>query len=56
LDEGYFLNDPYIITDYIEWPIEDYLQKMMDKKLSFSQILFQMIEAVEKLHSKGYLH
>jgi hypothetical protein len=47
LDEGYFVNDPYIISEYIEWSIEDYLEKMMDRKLTFSQILVQMIEAVE---------
>ena len=47
LDEGYFGVDPYIIIEHIEWSIEDYLENVMDRKLNFSQILVQMVEAVE---------
>jgi hypothetical protein len=27
LGDGYFGEDPYIVTEYIEWSIEDYLEK-----------------------------
>ena len=56
LEEGRFGDNPSIVTDYIEWSIVDYLEKNMDIKISFSQILVQMIEVLEELHSKGYLH
>jgi hypothetical protein len=47
LDEGSFRDDPYIIIEHIEWSIEDYLENVMDRKLNFSQILVQMVEALE---------
>ena len=47
LDEGYLGDNPYIITEYIEQSIEDYLENVMDRKLNFSQILVQMVEAVQ---------
>jgi hypothetical protein len=47
LDEGQLGDDPYIITEFIEWSIEDYLENMMDEKLTFPQILVQMIDAIE---------
>ncbi len=48
--------NPFIITEFIEWATEDYLEMKIYRKLTFSQILVQMIEALEELHSFGYLH
>lgn len=56
LGEGHFGDNPCIVTEYIEWSIVDYLENNMNIKISFSQILVQMIEVLEELHSKGYLH
>ena len=56
LEEGRFGENPCIVTEYIEWSIVDYLENNMNIKISFSQILVQMIEVLEELHSKGYMH
>jgi len=46
-----------LITEYAEYSIDEYLKiKDFIKKLSFLQILAQMIEVVEEMHRCGFLH
>jgi serine/threonine protein kinase len=46
-----------IVTEFAEYSIEEYLNNTdIPDKLSFTEILVQMIEAVEEMHDKGYIH
>lgn len=46
-----------IISEFAEYSIEEYLNTDgIPDKLSFTDILVQMIEAVEELHSYGFIH
>ena len=47
-----------MVFDYAEeYSLRDYLNnRSIKNKLSFKEVLVQMIEAVEELHSLGYVH
>ena len=46
-----------IVTEFAEYSIEEYLNNTdIPDKLSFTEILVQMIEAVEEMHSYGFIH
>ena len=46
-----------IVSEFAEYSIEDYLNTGgIANKMSFTDILVQMIEAVEEMHSYGFIH
>ena len=46
-----------LISQYAEYSIDEYLDsKDIPNKLTFHQVLVQMIEAVEELHRFGFVH
>ena len=46
-----------LISEYADYSIDEYLKmKEFIEKLSFLQILSQMIEVVEEMHRCGFLH
>jgi serine/threonine protein kinase len=54
---GFFGNHPYIKSEYIDYSIEEYIEsKQIKNKISFDQILVQLVKALEAIHSVGYIH
>ena len=52
-----YLSMSEIVSEFAEYSIEEYLNtKGIPDKLSFTDILVQMIEAVEEMHSFGFIH
>jgi serine/threonine protein kinase len=46
-----------LISEYAEYFIDEYLdRKGFQGKLSFLQIIVQMIEVIQELHKSGYVH
>ena len=46
-----------LISEYAEFSIEDYLDyTYFQGKMTFIQILIQMIDAVQELHRCGFIH
>ena len=46
-----------MILEHAEYSIREYLNsKNIKNKLSFQEVLAQMLEAVQELHSVGYVH
>jgi serine/threonine protein kinase len=47
----------YMVLEYAEYSIRDYLNSRdIENKLSFKEVLMQMLEAVQELHLLGYVH
>jgi tRNA A-37 threonylcarbamoyl transferase component Bud32 len=52
-----YLSMSEIVSEFAEYSIEEYLNTNgIPDKLSFTEILVQMIEAVEEMHSYGFIH
>ena len=52
-----YLSFTEIVSEFAEYSIEEYLNTIgIPDKLSFTDILVQMIEALEELHSYGFIH
>ena len=52
-----YLGMSEIVSEFAEFSIEEYLNNPgIPDKLSFIEILVQMIEAVEEMHSYGFIH
>jgi serine/threonine protein kinase len=46
-----------LVSEFAEYSIEEYLNiSDIPDKLSFTDILVQMVEAVEEMHSYGFIH
>jgi serine/threonine protein kinase len=57
IKDGYFGDCPYIVSEYIEHSIEEYIKlNEYPGKTPFSMICVQMIEAVEQMHNAGFIH
>ena len=44
--DGLFDSCPYLMSEYAEFSIEEYMN-LPERKLSFQEICYQMVEAVE---------
>jgi serine/threonine protein kinase len=52
-----YLSMSEIVSEFAEFSIEEYLNTPgIPDKLTFAEILVQMIEAVEEMHSYGFIH
>ena len=57
IKDGYFGGCPYIMSEYAEYSLEEYIKlKEFPGKTPFSMICVQMIEAVEQMHNAGFIH
>jgi serine/threonine protein kinase len=46
-----------IVSEFAEYSVEEYLNiSGIPNKLSFTEILVEMVDAVEELHSYGFIH
>ena len=46
-----------IVSEFAEYSIEEYMNTTgIPNKMSFTDVLVQMIEAVEEMHSYGFVH
>jgi serine/threonine protein kinase len=52
-----YLSMSEIISEFAEYSIEEYLNTGgIPNKMSFTDILVQMVEVVEEMHSFGFIH
>ena len=52
-----YLNISEIVSEFADYSIEEYFSTIgIPDKLSFTEILVQMVETVEEMHSYGFIH
>ena len=57
IKDGYFADSPYIMSEYAEYSIEEYMKlEGFHEKLNVKLIYKQMIDAVEQMHAAGFFH
>ena len=57
IKDGFFDDCPYIMSEYAEYSIEEYLKlEEFPGKLSPRLVFKQMIDAVEQMHFAGFFH
>jgi casein kinase 1, delta len=57
IKDGYFGDCPYIMSEYAEYSIEEYIKiEDFPGKLSLQLVYKQMIDAVEQMHTAGFFH